>query len=214
MCFAIVFMLLVMTAGLDAQSYEVPVDRVYGRLVIVPQPEPQTVIVQGPRHGGLAQDGRYETRAGTVEIGGMGSMTVLANGGGVKPAFAVTSGVSLNRFLSAQGEYSFTSVQNATVFGFSAKSSLMDYGVALLAQVPNGSRVVPYGVMGLGVARGNDRFGILSESLSVFEYNGGVGLRVFLTREVGVRLDLRGYKVHDGLWYARAGVGVFYQFNK
>ncbi|HEV2381597.1 MAG TPA: hypothetical protein VG206_17615 [Terriglobia bacterium] len=162
--------------------------------------------------------GEYETGLGTVQAVGFGGVEYMKGGVGSHPVFGSMVLVGLDRYVSAVGEYAYNATGGFGVAGVSTSVQDVSGGIDIH---PSGMRVVPYGSFGIGGQRlgGSASANGYSASLSTWEggFNFGGGVRVYLTRRIGIDLDVRGLRAFNdqlgvGL-FGRATGGLFFQFN-
>ena len=164
----------------------------------------------------------YDTRLGTVEVGGGFGVFALPERIGSHPSLYARAGVALHRTVVVFGEYGYTPIGERTgsLFDRTAHSSanISDYGAGLQLQIPTGTRFLPYGVAGIGALHGRaseSGFGYnYAVSDATLTYNFGAGLKVFLSRRIGVDMNLRGYKPNNDPLAGRGTLGVFFQWRK
>ena len=184
------------------------------------------VVAQSEAHQSPTPAGRetpdYALTAGGIELGGFGGLNVFKDTGqGAEPTLGGEFAVGLHRNFALYAEGAWNSV---VAFKFSdvatteVSASVWDVSGGVQVSVPNKTRVVPYFRAGpsLVVISARAKLGgatIASESLYEFATNLGGGAKVHINANLGVLVDIRGFRGPNVDWWGRATVGVFYQFK-
>jgi len=133
-------------------------------------------------------------------------------------------GYNINRYIEAGGEFSFFNDPQPSVSGVNVGLHILDYGGLVRFNLAPASKVVPYGVFGIGGSHATARASLGSSSESVSEngyYVGyGGGASIYLSPNWGVRAELRdnwNHFTYQGSKNSTNAVamtgGLFYQFG-
>jgi hypothetical protein len=178
---------------------------------------------------------------GVGEVSGFAG--IASTGGNVNGNFGGTLGANLGRIVHLFGEVSymprgtetFNEIQGTEQTKITLAAKVMNYGGGIQFRIPTGAaRIEPYGLLAFGYAQvKNDVAATLGSGGSSYStsdnrhnvYNSvGVGARIFVGSNWGIKSELRYYKryglnfssddpVSDRSHAITATTGVFYQFG-
>jgi hypothetical protein len=187
-------------------------------------------------------NGLQAAERGVGEVSGFAG--IASSGGSTNGNFGGALGANLGRFVHLFGEASympraaetFEGLQGTEQTKTTVSGRLMNYGGGIQFRIPTGSaRIEPYGLLAFGYVHvRNDVTSILGVGGPAYSssdtghnvYNAvGVGTRIFLGKNWGIKPELRYYKryslnfssddpVSDRSHAITFTTGVFFQFGK
>jgi hypothetical protein len=133
-------------------------------------------------------------------------------------------GYNIDRFIEAGGEFSFFNDPQPSISGVNVGLKILDYGGLVRFNLAPASKVVPYGVFGIGGSRATAHASLGSSSASISEngyYLGfGGGASVYLRPSWGIRAEFRDNWNHFTYQGSKNSTdalamtcGLFYQFG-
>jgi hypothetical protein len=133
-------------------------------------------------------------------------------------------GYNINRYIEAGGEFNFFNDPQPNVGGVNVGMHILNYGGLARFNLAPGSKIVPYGVFGIGGSHATAHASLGSSSASQSEngyyLGGGGGMSYYVGPNWGVRAELRdnwNHFTYQGSKnstnaFAMTG-GIFYQFG-
>src|SRR5262245_33845716 len=165
--------------------------------------------------GGICYaDSDFDTKLGTVEVGGGGGVAFLPGNTAHGVAYGRTT-VSLHKAVALFGEFGFMPGprESDSIYGvpISASANVLSYSGGVQVQIPTGTSARPYVMAGVGSlnARAAVNYGPFKIGLSesAFTYNFGGGTKLFITPKLGFDIGVRAYRPHQGS-YGASGIAA------
>jgi len=156
-----------------------------------------------------------EIGPGMGDVFGTIGFAKSSSGGGTHASLSGGGSLGVIKNLLVSGEFTYVPLGSVhTNFGNVSSRMLMFDGAAQYVFPLTESKLQPYALAGLGVARtsvsGSGYIPSASDSAAVFVW--GAGVRIPLTEKLGIKPEFKAY-THDSTLF-RVGVGVYYQFGQ